>query len=355
MKTINISAQRGYVGFVLLVFLLPVSVISAVSYNGFGSKLRIDTDVRMQRLQRARNALLEHVLSYHENYSPRGAGLGHFPCPDRDPPDDNSIANDGPNPPCARAGTQLGLFPRSVLVENSLLLGADHKRVLLDSGIVHSSDRLWYHVSASHINNPVSTVVNDLTVGELNVDGTDDIVAVLIAGGPPLLHQRGVLAGVHDSLEGENADGDGVYTSRRSAENNDRLVYISGHELRVAMRDRIIVKVAQWLQSFSNQHCVAGQSCFPWPSSPESCRAELQTGLLPLSQLPCEHNLAIEGSLEGVALAEHWFVRNRWHRRVLYRIDAACADGSTAICTVDARPETAAAGGRLLMHVRVVS
>lgn len=355
MKIVNISAERGYAGFLFLFFMLPASVLSTMSYNGFANEHGIDTDVRIKRLQRARNALFEHVLSYHHNYSPRGAGLGHFPCPDRDPPDDNSIANDGPNPPCARAATQLGLFPRSVLVENPLLSEADHKRVLLDSGIVQSSDRLWYHVSAAHINNPVATVVNDLTTGELTVDGINDIVAVLIAGGPPLLHQRGELAGVHDSLEGENADSDSIYSSSRSAKHNDQLVYISGHDLRLAMRNRITAKVAQWLRNFSNRRCAASQACFPSPSSPGSCRAESQTGLLPLSQLPCENNLAIAGSLEGVALAEHWFVRNQWHRRVLYRVDAACTNGAATTCAVESHSESAAEDGRLLVHVRVVS
>ena len=190
-------------------------------------------------LNQAKQALLSYAMNYPDLRANPDKGPGFLPCPDRN--------NDGrPESNCAAGtGTTLGRLPFSIL-------GLDDPR---DS----SGERLWYAVSPAFRNTRSNhTVLNSETPGQLSVDGTGDVVAVVLAPGAPVgaQHTRpGNDAAAY--LEGENAViADGRFSSTAG---NDRLAVISRAELMAVVEQRVIHDVRAALARYRAQH-----SAYPW-------------------------------------------------------------------------------------------
>lgn len=173
----NARAQHGYTLILLLVSLLGGSMLWTQGNVHSRQHLPFLTgkaDESLIQAEQARQNLLSYASSYALFYGPRGAGLGHLPCPDIDislPVGQGG--HDGPDPPCAsqrRAtwhddvnASQLqhsklpdavaGYLPRQISLPNyRFAFGEQH------------TQRFHYAVSDAIINNPVNRIVNPGTL-----------------------------------------------------------------------------------------------------------------------------------------------------------------------------------------------
>lgn len=108
-----------------------------------------------------------------------------------------------------------------------------------------NGDRLWYALSSSLRDDASAQPINSSTPGNLTVDSTNQIAAIIFSPGPPLATQVGRPSNnVADYLDGSNADADNNYTSGLiSSRFNDRLMIISRDELFRAVNKRIVAEV----------------------------------------------------------------------------------------------------------------
>ena len=199
-------------GAVLLAFMLIL--ITGTSYlllnrlNNYTSNAR-DTETQMALLE-AKKALLSYAMNYPELRNSTEKGPGFLPCPAQNETGDPALG-------CAvSTGTSLGRLPYKILGLSDLR----------ESG----SELLWYAVSDNFKNTlPNSTVLNSETPGLISVDSVNDIVAVIIAPGPPVAAQNTRPSiNKSDYLEGINADSDAsTFVTISTGEFNDRLITIT--------------------------------------------------------------------------------------------------------------------------------
>ncbi|PID62098.1 MAG: hypothetical protein CSB44_05005 [Gammaproteobacteria bacterium] len=125
------------------------------------------------RLVAARRRITAHSLHYPWSYGHRGAGAGHFPCPDTGRLE-GVFGGDGPDPPCAGVGTVAGRLPRHVSLPGRRI--AFHRE---------DEQRIGYRLQSTHVNNPLGRVVNlqsppegevRLPILELELQGTTIVV-----------------------------------------------------------------------------------------------------------------------------------------------------------------------------------
>jgi len=211
----------------------------------------LTAEQNIQRLNLAKEALLAAAVTYADNYGPRGAGPGHLPCPDLDPPDDGNAGNDGPDPPCGSTDKQIGRVPRLTLATRSDLTNTESTSSLIQSELNRSKllefypqlsfqDRQpWYVVDDAFINNPTNRIVNAETTTTLSDSAGRAVVAVLIAPGKmmPESHQQRPGIAPADYVESvvttlRAGPGRSATISRdHTVESNDQLIYIYRDEL----------------------------------------------------------------------------------------------------------------------------
>ena len=234
--------SRSSKGAALLAFML---VLITGSTWVFLSDLNRHSAVYVRRansgfaLNQAKQALLFYAMNYPELRANPEKGPGFLPCPDRN--------NDGrPESNCASGtGTTLGRLPFRIL-------GLDDPR---DS----SGERLWYALSPDFRNTRTNqAVINSETPGQLNVDGTGDVVAIVMAPGPPAGNQYARPGNNPvDYLEGDNAYvADGIFSA---AAGNDRLAVITRAELMAVVELRVINEIRAALARYRAEH-----SAYPW-------------------------------------------------------------------------------------------
>ena len=185
-------------------------------------------------LNQARQALLSYAMNYPDLRANPEKGPGFLPCPDRN--------NDGrPESNCAEStGTTLGRLPFAIL-------GLDDPRD--DSG-----ERLWYAVSPNFRNAQSNhALINSETPGRFSVDGTGDVVAVVMAPGAPFAGQhRRPGNNAADYLEGDNA---GVADRRFSAvAGNDQVAVITRAQLMAVVERRVLNEVRAILARYRSEH-----------------------------------------------------------------------------------------------------
>ena len=233
---------RSSKGAALLAFML---VLLSASTWVFVSDLNRHSEVYVRRadsglaLNQAKQALLSYSMNYPELRSNPEKGPGFLPCPDRN--------NDGrPETNCASGtGTTLGRLPFTIL-------GLDDPR---DS----SGERLWYALSPNFRNTQANRVViNSETPGQLSVDGTGDVVAIIMAPGSPVDQQYARPSNNPAAyLEGDNAYvGDGVFSA---VSGNDQLAVITRVELMSVVEQRVINEIRATLARYRVEH-----SAYPW-------------------------------------------------------------------------------------------
>ena len=119
----------------------------------FRSNLSLLNAVNLNaELGQSRQALLSYSALYPYLYGPKGAGMGHLPCPDTDSllleSMDWSI-NHGPNPPCGNGPVAVGHLPSHI--------SFSEERYMIHAG---TGRRVEYTVSSTVINNPTNRPVN---------------------------------------------------------------------------------------------------------------------------------------------------------------------------------------------------
>lgn len=297
--------QSGYALLLMLFVLLSAGVTGLSRTLHLRSASAPGFTAEQRALQIARQALLSYAALYPWLYGPRGAGPGHLPCPDTDilsvAARPRSSGRDGPNPPCGTDAEATGHLPRHVNLPG-------HRYVFH----VEPLQRLEYLVSSDMINNPVNRIVND----------------EVIRANPEDLPY---LAWIWQPL----------------IENGQRKspilrVPISRQSLLPGVRQ----SVAAWLVQQVNRHRVNGCSPVPErdsgysrtegldvlnliaevkPGSLADASREIESAQEYCLESPLPGKAADDRLLEGVPLASHWFVRNRWHERIGLRASESCA------------------------------
>ncbi|MCP5150825.1 MAG: hypothetical protein H6983_21640 [Ectothiorhodospiraceae bacterium] len=295
-------AQRGVA---LIAFLIALVLVgSALVLERLNASARSEVEATRktaEALKRAKAALIAYAV----NDANRP---GSLPCPDvnydghfwteltsPDHPDTS-----GPN--CL---TRLGWLPHLNLGLSDLRDG--------------SGERLWYAVSDEWRANFQGTAqsgtatpgLNSATPGGLSVDGVDDIVAVVVAPGPALVHDgtgcvvdqsarpddqsdHDAVADVSAYLEGLNADGDAnTYATSpppgnpndcpRPATFNDRIAVISRADIMVPVERRVLGEVARALTDFRDTTPREGDPRFP-------CMVRISSTDFAPTDFPCDVN-----------------------------------------------------------------
>lgn len=231
---------------VLLV--LMVLLLAGISFFLAGRSGNLSGLNRQRAVTRAmalaKNRLLAYTVMYADNYPASGAGPGHLPCPD-------TSNNGSPNPPCGPGA--MGRLPRAIpLPSGEMMPISDHGEGY--------DQRFWYALSSQHRNNPAGPV-NSETIGGLQLDGSGDVVAVLIAPGMPIAGQnRPGLAAV-DYLEGANATGPPAFASSGPGDFNDRVLAIRGSDFMPLVERRVLGVLADLIRRY---RAACGQ--YPWPA-----------------------------------------------------------------------------------------
>jgi hypothetical protein len=161
--------------------LLVLGAILAIGVSAFlvsalnSATLNESTTIRKRNaaaLQEAKSALIgyvaKEVLDLSNNIP------GRLPCPES--PSDAGTTNEG------RAGSTCDpTFPT-----NKNIGRLPWRTLGLDKLVDASSEPLWYVVSPAWVLGNATPVINSGTTGQLTVDGTGDVVAIIIAPGRPL-------------------------------------------------------------------------------------------------------------------------------------------------------------------------
>ena len=323
--------QEGFVILLLLAVFATVGLPSFLSSLDSWAAQR-DRSASLE-LSDAKDALIAFAVSYADNYAPTSAGPGHLPCPDS-----NYVGEDGgfdrfASPDSCRFGT-VGRLPRKY---RSPVRG---KTIVIHDRADHVDRRFWYAVSSAFRNNPYSIKVNSGTGGTLKVGAIDDVAAVIIDPGPPLLHQGGRPSNrVEDYLEGENADGDEDFVLA-PAGGNDRLIYIRAAELMEPVERRVLALAAQALAEVPGGMPYAA----PLADGRRRCRSGLLAGSPPRhfgncppaparSVPPCGELVWGDGdggdlplpTAAGEEIFPPWLVRNGWLDFLYYQVAEGCA------------------------------
>ena len=226
----------------MLVFVVSASFVLVSKLNSSVQQFSRQGS-SLSELNEAKNALIAYAVNYPEvSGNPNGAP-GTLPCPDI-----NNNGSAGAN--CSFPATAIGRFPYATLETHR---ARDY-----------SGEELWYIV-ADNFRTPQVAAINSDTAGNLNVDGTNDIVAVLIAPGPALAGQtRASAANQLDDanyLEGDNANADVNFVSRAAGQFNDTVVIITRQELMQAVEKRVLGEVSQSLAAHQTSN-----AAYPWLS-----------------------------------------------------------------------------------------
>lgn len=241
-------------GAALLVFMLVMlMVVSGVLIERLSARAALANKrsaEATQALAAAKAALIAYAVQ--DDNRP-----GELPCPDFDY--DGGLAFSPPAPSISdysgsNCRSRLGWFPYRAV---------DTPELLDDSGA-----RLWYAVSDVYRTNS-GVALNSETPGTLDLDGTTDVVAVIIAPGEALDTQARPVQSVPldavadrgQYLENVNADGNlDTYVSTPGSDFNDRVMIITRAELMREVEKRVVGEVLGSLKTFHAAHGV-----FPWP------------------------------------------------------------------------------------------
>jgi hypothetical protein len=292
--------QRGYM---LIVLMLSMLGISAALLGGAPIFWHLgDAQHKREVLGNAKTALLSYAVNYIDLYGPRGAGLGHLPCPDTDINDtsanksnqpasvDASWRYDGPNPPCGNGVVANGRLPR-------------HLTALTGRYSFHQqpAQQLLYSVSTRYINNPSNRIVNPITKSEVQAFMNQYVVARVTF--PRTADGAGLSVVINRS------DIHPVMLRRATEWVVSQLPAKPEHFPRALAHDcqrNADLAILHWISKESERvdHCVS------------QTRTEPENTVL----------------LAGVPYLSHWFFRNQWYYHIGIEVLPECLGFSTAQC-----------------------
>ena len=248
----------------LLILIIGSSYFLATKLNANLAKTQQHEETGIA-LSAAKEALIGYAITFPDRDT-NGVvdGPGYLPCPDRDNDGDTDAGS------CSLAGnTTIGRLPYKTLEVAELR--------------DESGQRFWYALSDNFRNNPKLTPLNSETGGELSVNGTSDIVAIIIAPGEPLDGQDrdpdeiDITIEIDNYLEDDNNDLDVNYVTIANVDFNDRLIVITRQELMEAVEKRVLGEVSKSINSYQSVH-----NAFPWLSpfaTPSTSKFRAQAGI----------------------------------------------------------------------------
>lgn len=290
------SRQHGQTVLILaiLIFLGTATAIFSIASS---NKASMEADRKTaEAMTRAKDALIGYAATH-------SSRPGTLPCPD--------INNDGQtDTPCSTNTTRIGRLPWKSLGLPDLRDGA--------------GERLWYAVSNTFKNSPVTGILNSDALGELTVDGTTGVIAVIFSPGPVNSTQQRDSANANNVahyLDGGNEVGTMVFTGRGTT--NDRLLTITKETLFPPVEQRVIREVGKNLQlHYSNPNASPGDNTdhryypYPAPFGSTSCDAStsIYRGRIALN---CPAPLS-------VLTLPPWFSSNSWNEVIVYAVAPQC-------------------------------
>ena len=301
----TLARKKGF-ALVLVLLLLGVALSSVLfSYiTPFAQSINSDK-VTAAALAQARDALIGRAAT--DNARP-----GSLPCPDlitniagvnvpNDGIADLFVGNDCPS--------YIGRLPWRTLGLPDLRDG--------------SGERLWYALSSTLRDDPSAQPINSDTPGLLTIGGTSpatNVAAILFAPGPVLDTQSRDVANENslvNYLEGENANGDNVYTTGMTSDAfNDRVFAITRDALFLAVEYRVGREIRVSLAAY-----FLANDYYPYASAygdaAFDCVPGLTRGRLPKSggKLGYDISTGCPGLADWPVGAQPptWFTANNWH------------------------------------------
>lgn len=290
------NAQKG----AALMMMLLVFILVLTAY--ILQKLS-PTNINLERSQKTQQALLQAKSALLGRAILDDNRPGSLPCPDAIAPINGSADLFYGN----RCPSYIGRFPwRTVGI--SALQDAD-------------GEALWYTLSSNYRDYPLATPLNSNTPGFLSVNAQNDVVAIIFSVGAPLSHQSGrPSTNTADYLEGENANGDLIFSSLNSTSHNDRLMMITRNELMRQVERRVLTETANALQTyFANSF----HAYFPYAA---------------VAYGQCETDLLLNGFIPRINTSDcptanlpilaAWFSNNQWGGMLRYEVATACTKSS---------------------------
>lgn len=258
-------------------------------------------NINLERSQKTQQALLEAKSTLLGRAILDDNRPGSLPCPDAVTPINGSADLFYGN----RCPSYIGRFPWRTLGIPALQ----------DA----NGETLWYTLSSNYRDYPLATPLNSNTPGLLSMDAQNDVVAIIFSAGAPLNHQQGRPSNNNaDYLEGENANGDLIFSALNNTTHNDRLIVITRNELMRQVERRVLGETTgSLLEYFSNP----SHAYFPYSAATNSaCETDLlTTGFIPTPTSCPTANLP--------SLAA-WFSNNQWDNMLRYEVATACTKNS---------------------------
>lgn len=202
----NLKKQKG-VALILVMILLVLAASSYLLRRTPHQELALNADKNTEMaMARAKLALIGWAMA-------NTARPGELPCPDTN--------NDG------LAENTCTPIPGSQMLRGRL----PWRNLGLPDSFDTAKERLWYAVSAD-FSPATSKKIDAGSTGQLTLDGTNSIVALVIAPGRVLNPQTGRPNNiVSNYLEDDNADNDNIFVSRSNNAFNDHLLKIDTGDL----------------------------------------------------------------------------------------------------------------------------
>lgn len=317
--------QRGFgaVIFVALIALLAIGVLMTV-LAGKSAQNEFD-EKTLPVLAVAQKSLIAYAAA---NPTP-----GRLPCADTD--------NDGVEDCGGPAGNQLGRLPWKTLGLPDLRDGA--------------GECLWYAVSGTFRESPLTTPVNSDTNGQLIVKDASgntlagNAIAVILAPGPALpgvtrtpgtaqcpgatavitFADASTYLDVANAINNATSPPATLVVSQPSDTFNDRLVFITPAQFFPAVERRVAGEIKKILLAyyaangyypFANDLSDGSYNCTPSP--PDHTRG----------RLPLTISTSCPGLADWPAGLPGWFTSDQWHLLTYYTVAPACTS-STPTCS----------------------
>lgn len=253
-------SQRGAALLIMMLLLFIVgTAVLLKGLRGTNTQLRQDA-AASAAMAKAKEALIAYAVTYGDNYPLSGDGPGHLLCPDTDAPDFAAngvprVPYGAPNSPCGP--NAIGRLPHSVtLPSGNVFPLADH-----GSGI---DQQFWYAVTDAFVATP--SLLNGTTPGTLTLDGQGDVVAVVVAPGPPVTGQTRPSRNAVDYLEAGNVGGRNFVTGLPAdpANFNDKVLTLLRSEMMPLVTARVAEEMKKHLGTYhdANGAYPADQAAF---------------------------------------------------------------------------------------------
>ena len=199
-----------------------------------------------------------------------------------------------------------------------------------------SGERLWYALSTNFRDDSSASPLNSDTPGQLTITGINpagNVIAIVFAPGPALAGQlRDTVANLNNFvnyLEGENANGDTVYTTGAVTTSfNDTLLGITSDMLFPAVEYRVAREIRTSLATY-----YTANSYYPYASNygdpTFGCVSGLTRGRLPKPGIGGDYSISSGCTAPpvadwGAAQPPTWFTNNNWHLLTYYTVAPAC-------------------------------